>query len=198
MAIFGGASRKGVWHPEPHMQIVTVFGGAELDFRQAVLPGQEVTVHATTVLGGLEIVVPPEMRVIDNGVAILGGREVAGDSPESAAEGAPVLRIEGTCVLGGVEVKRKRRKQPGGPGIRGLRDQIRQQRHEAHRMVHEQRHQVRDQVRQQRRELRQGGPATTTSRAPDRVRRPGAAPRGAGPGRPAPRSGPATPAACAR
>jgi hypothetical protein len=156
VAIFGGASRKGVWHPEPHMQIVTVFGGAELDFRQAVLPGQEVTVHATTVLGGLEIVVPPEMRVIDNGVAILGGREVAGDSPESAAEGAPVLRIEGTCVLGGVEVKRKRRKQPGGPGIRGLRDQIRQQRHEVHRAVHEQRHQVRDQIRQQRRELRQG------------------------------------------
>jgi hypothetical protein len=107
VAIFGGATRKGVWHPEPNMQILTVFGGAELDFREAVLPGNEVTVHATTVLGGLEIVVPPEMRVIDNGVAILGGREVAGDSPESAAPGAPVLRIEGTCVLGGVEVKRK-------------------------------------------------------------------------------------------
>lgn len=111
VAIFGGASRKGVWHPEPNMQIVTVFGGVELDFRQAVLPAQEVTVHATTVLGGLEIVVPPEMRVIDNGVAILGGREVAGDSPESLTAGAPVLRIEGTCVLGGVEVKRKGQKR---------------------------------------------------------------------------------------
>ena len=112
VAIFSGASRKGMWQPEPVMHVVTVFGGVELDFRDAVLPGNEVVLHATTVLGGMEITVPPEMRVIDNGVAILGGTEVAGDTPESAAPGAPVLRIEGVCVLGGVGVKRKSRKQP--------------------------------------------------------------------------------------
>ena len=65
-----------------------------------------------TVLGGLEITVPPEMRVVDNGTAILGGREIAGDSAEASSPDAPVLRIEGTCVLGGVEVKRKARKVP--------------------------------------------------------------------------------------
>jgi hypothetical protein len=114
IAILGGSVRKGVWHPEAAIQIVTVLGGAELDFREAVLPaGNEVVIHATTVLGGMEIVVPPEMRVIDNGIAILGGREVAGESAESMAAGAPVLRIEGTCVLGGMEVKRKPRKGPG-------------------------------------------------------------------------------------
>jgi hypothetical protein len=113
IAILGGAVRKGVWHPESAIQIVTVLGGAELDFREAVLPaGNEVVIHATTVLGGMEIVVPPEMRVIDNGIAILGGREVAGESAESMAAGAPVLRIEGICVLGGMEVKRKPRKGP--------------------------------------------------------------------------------------
>ena len=68
--------------------------------------------RATTVLGGLEIIVPPEMRVVDNGTAILGGREIVGDSAEASSPDAPVLRIEGTCVLGGVEVKRKARKVP--------------------------------------------------------------------------------------
>ncbi len=63
--------------------------------------------RATTVLGGVEIIVPPEMRVVDNGIAILGGREIAGNADESASPDAPVLRIEGACVLGGVEVKRK-------------------------------------------------------------------------------------------
>jgi len=110
IAIFGGASRKGVWHAEPVINVLTVFGGAELDFRDAVLPGKEVTLRATCVLGGVEITVPPEMRVVDNGIAILGAREIAGNVDESASPDAPVLRIEGVCVLGAVEVKRKSRK----------------------------------------------------------------------------------------
>jgi Domain of unknown function (DUF1707)/Cell wall-active antibiotics response 4TMS YvqF len=112
VAIFGGATRKGIWHPEPEMSVLAVFGGVELDFRDAVLPGREIVLHATSVLGGVEITVPPEMRVVDSGVAILGGREIAGNVAESAGPDAPVLRIDGSCVLGGIEVKRKQRKSP--------------------------------------------------------------------------------------
>jgi Domain of unknown function (DUF1707) len=112
VAILGGVTRKGTWHPDPVMDVLAVLGGAELDFRDAVLPGNEVLLRATTVLGGLEIIVPPEMRVVDSGTAILGGREIVGDSAEASSPDAPVLRIEGTCVLGGVEVKRKARKVP--------------------------------------------------------------------------------------
>jgi hypothetical protein len=112
VAIFAGVSRKGAWHPEPVMNVLAVFGGAELDFRDAVLPGKEIVLRATAVLGGIEIIVPPEMRVVDNGTAILGGREIAGNEAEAASPDAPVLRIEGACVLGGIEVKRKARKLP--------------------------------------------------------------------------------------
>jgi hypothetical protein len=108
-AIFGGISRKGRWHPEPATRILAVFGGAELDFREADLPAREIAVNAVAVFGGVSITVPPEMRVVDIGSAILGGREITGESAESAAPDAPVLRITGTCVFGGVEVKRKPR-----------------------------------------------------------------------------------------
>lgn len=110
IAIFGGASRKGAWHAEPVITVLTIFGGAELDFREAILPGKEIVLRATSVLGGVQVVVPPEMRVVDNGIAILGGREIAGNAEEAASPDAPVLRIEGACVLGGIEVKRKSRK----------------------------------------------------------------------------------------
>jgi hypothetical protein len=113
VAVLGGVTRKGGWHPEPVIDILTVLGGADLDFREAVLPGREITLNAMCVLGGVQIIVPPEMHVIDSGVAILGGREIAGDSAESLRPDAPVLRITGTCVLGGVEVKRKPRKGRG-------------------------------------------------------------------------------------
>jgi hypothetical protein len=110
VAIFSGTTRKGVWHAEPVMSVLSVFGGVELDFRDAILPGKEVVLHATSVLGAVEVVVPPEMRVVDNGIAILGAREIAGNAGEAAGPDAPVLRIEGSCVLGAVEVKRKARK----------------------------------------------------------------------------------------
>jgi Domain of unknown function (DUF1707) len=110
IAILSGASRKGAWHPEPVIDVFTLLGGAELDFRDAVLPGREVRLRVTCILGGLEITVPPEMRVIDSGIAILGGREIDGGSDESLRPDAPVLRIVGPCVLGGIEVKRKERK----------------------------------------------------------------------------------------
>ena len=110
VAILSGATRKGSWTVPSAMNVVTVLGGVELDFREATLPAGEITLSAVCILGGMEITVPPEMHVIDNGVAILGGREVSADSDESVRPGAPVLRLSGFCLLGGVEVKRKARK----------------------------------------------------------------------------------------
>jgi hypothetical protein len=114
VAIFGGATRKGVWRVPAVSKVVTVFGGADIDLRDAILPGREITIQATAVFGGMSITVPPEMRVIDSGVAIFGGRDVSGDSPESERPDSPVLRLEGACVFGGIDVKRKKRKPKRG------------------------------------------------------------------------------------
>jgi hypothetical protein len=109
LAVFGGVSRKGRWHPDPHSQVTCVFGGAELDLRDAVLPGKEITLHVTCVFGGAEIIVPPEMQVVDTGSAFFGGREITGDSEDTGPD-SPVLRLTGTCVFGGIEVTRKPRR----------------------------------------------------------------------------------------
>jgi hypothetical protein len=170
ITIFGGATRKGPWHAEPVIEVLTVFGGVELDSRDAVLPGKEVILKATVVMGGIEVVVPPEMRVVDNGIAILGGREVAGNPGEAASPDAPVLRIEGACILGGMEVKRKSRKRKGGKDDaraavgyvlgqvrdrhREVHEQIRDQRREVHEQIRGRRREVHDEMRARRREIR--------------------------------------------
>jgi len=166
-AIFSGATRKGTWHPEPEMNILAVFGGVELDFREAVLPGREVILRATAVLGGVEVTIPPEMRVVDNGIAILGGREITGNSEGAASPDAPVLRIEGACVLGGIEVKRKSRKRKGaggrsalgmaGPlGLEGVFGQVRERRREIHDEIRQQRRELHEHMRDRRRDMRRG------------------------------------------
>jgi hypothetical protein len=181
IAILGGASRKGGWHAEPVIEIIAILGGVELDFRDAVLPGKEIVLRATTVLGGVDVTVPPEMRVIDDGgVAILGGKDLAGASAESAGPDSPVLRVQGTCVLGGIDVKRKSRKRKGtkggataDPGIlggrglggllgqsreeqRAIHDQIREQHREMHDQIREQHREMHDRMREQRRQFRHG------------------------------------------
>jgi Domain of unknown function (DUF1707)/Cell wall-active antibiotics response 4TMS YvqF len=112
IAILSGATRKGAWYASPAIDAFTLMGGVELDFREAVLPGREITVRAVCIMGGVLITVPPEMHVVSSVVAIMGGTEVADDTAESLRPGAPVLRISGACIMGGVEVKRKARKTP--------------------------------------------------------------------------------------
>ena len=120
VAILSGFSRRGAWRPDPVMNVFTVLGGGELDFREAVLPSKEIVLRMTTVLGGLGIIVPPEMRVIDNTANILGGSDVTGKIEDESGPDSPVLRIEGLCILGGIGVERKARKEP--KALRGRRD----------------------------------------------------------------------------
>lgn len=105
-AIMGGATRKGPWTPPRQLHVFAVMGGAELDFRQARFgPGvTEVTIF--TMMGGVEITVPPGLHVEANGMGIMGGFDHGGTSaePVSADPNAPVLRINGVAILGGVEV----------------------------------------------------------------------------------------------
>jgi len=110
VAVLSGATRKGSWQADPVIDILTVLGGVELDFREAQLVTQETTLRVTCVLGGLEITVPPEIHVVNSVVTILGGVESVSDGDEASQPGAPTLRITGSCVLGGIEIKRKARK----------------------------------------------------------------------------------------
>ncbi|MGH7483310.1 MAG: DUF1707 and DUF2154 domain-containing protein, partial [Longimicrobiales bacterium] len=104
-AIFAGVSRRGGWNVSPHTYAVAFCGGAELDFRDAILPGDVAHVSAVAFMGGIDIVVPPWMRVEVDGLALLGGFE-SGERTESEAPpaDAPVLRIDGLAFMGGVDV----------------------------------------------------------------------------------------------
>jgi hypothetical protein len=109
VAILGGISRKGAWQVPASISAVTVLAGGDLDFRDAVLPSGEIRLRATCVLAGLDIIVPPEMRVIDGAWAIMGGIEVPPETEESRQPSAPVLRLSGVTIMGGVSVRRKPR-----------------------------------------------------------------------------------------
>lgn len=105
IGIMSGAEKKGVWTPAKQTFVVAFMGGVELDFREARFgPGvTEVIVFA--VMGGAEIIVPPGVHVDMNGLALMGGFSQTGSAPLPTDLNAPVLRIGGFALMGGVEVK---------------------------------------------------------------------------------------------
>jgi hypothetical protein len=106
VAVFGGAERKGRWLVEPRTNVSVLCGGVELDLREAVLSTREVTIQLAVILGGVSITVPHGVRVINNTSAILGGADVHG-TDQVTDPNAPVVRLTGTCMLGGIDIKAK-------------------------------------------------------------------------------------------
>jgi hypothetical protein len=103
VAIMGGVERHGHWTPARKNLVIAMMGGAELDFREVDLPAGVTEVVVLAMMGGVEVIVPPELAVDANGIAIMGG--FAHSSPRRAEPDVPVLRVTGLCVMGGVEVK---------------------------------------------------------------------------------------------
>lgn len=116
VALLGAVTRKGAWPVPENLSATTVLAGGELDFRYAVLPPGEIRLRAICVLAGLEITVPPEMRVVDDAWALMGGIEVPPDTQESLRSDAPVLHLTGFTIMGGVSIRRRPRKATGLPG----------------------------------------------------------------------------------
>jgi hypothetical protein len=104
LAVLGGSERKGAWTPPRHMFAIACMGGVCLDYREARFPPGVTEITAVAIMGGLEVIVPPWVRVEANGLAVLGAFEHGGEGDTRADAGAPVLRIGGLASLGGVEI----------------------------------------------------------------------------------------------
>ena len=106
IAVLGGSSRKGSWEPPALLRVLALMGGVELDFREANLLEGETVVDVLAVMGGVTIVVPPDVDVEASGTGFLGG--FGGVSNHAKETNAPLLRIRGLAVMGGVDVKVKK------------------------------------------------------------------------------------------
>jgi len=105
VAILGGFSRKGEWVVPRNFNAVAILGGGEIDLREARFSEPVVTIHAVTIMGGIEITVPEDVTVQVTGVGIMGAFEhtATGEGPP----GGPKVIVNGVALMGGVEVKRK-------------------------------------------------------------------------------------------
>ncbi|MBW2276339.1 MAG: hypothetical protein JRF63_02540 [Deltaproteobacteria bacterium] len=87
-------------------EIRCVMGGFNLDLRDARIKGAEAHLQVRAVMGGIELYVPDDWSIVIKGSPMLGAFEDK-TRQRRAAEGAeaPRLIIEGSVVMGGVEIR---------------------------------------------------------------------------------------------
>ena len=103
VAVFGGVERKGRWRVRARSQVTAVFGGVDLDLREADFDAPVVELNVQTCFGGIDLKVPAGINVRNETLNIFGGTEVK--NVGEPVEGAPTLVIKGTIFFGGVSVK---------------------------------------------------------------------------------------------
>jgi hypothetical protein len=103
IAIFGGVTRSGKWRVRRNIQALALFGGMDLDLRDAIFEAPVVEISGFWCFGGLDIKVPAGIEVRDQTAGVFGGTDIRdiGDP----APGAPTLVIKGMTLFGGVTVR---------------------------------------------------------------------------------------------
>ena len=105
-AILNGIDLKSRSRAFKGGSLLAWYGGISLDLTDAEL-APDAALSVRTLFGGIDVKTPPGWRVESGVKAVAGG--VDARTPADDDPGAPVLRLEGLAVFGGVSVGAKKR-----------------------------------------------------------------------------------------
>lgn len=109
-AFWGGFSRKGRWTVGRQFTAFAMWGGGEIDLREARFAERDVVIRCFTIMGGMQVTVPPDLNVQVRGFGIMGGfgeHSKLDEEPEPHPD-SPRVKVTGFALMGGVGVEWKR------------------------------------------------------------------------------------------
>lgn len=102
-ALWAGVRRQSTSTQFRGGDATAIMGGVELDLRHAqIRDGEEAVIDAFAMWGGVEITVPENWRVVSKVMPLMGGFE---DKTTTTSTTGPVLIVQGTAIMGAIEVK---------------------------------------------------------------------------------------------
>jgi len=109
VAVMGGFGRKGTWTVPRAFTAVALMGGGEIDLREARFEGREIVIRCFAFMGGVQVIVPPDLETHVSGIGIMGGFDHRGSADGDPT--GPRVTVTGLAMFGGVSVERKLRKE---------------------------------------------------------------------------------------
>jgi DUF1707 SHOCT-like domain/Cell wall-active antibiotics response LiaF, C-terminal len=104
LVIMSNVRKKGQWTPSRHTKVIAIMGAAKFDLREALLLNGETHFDCSVVMGEVELIVPPGLRVECDGNALMGEFDDS-HSEGFAAPNAPLIRVTGSVLMGAVRIK---------------------------------------------------------------------------------------------
>ncbi|MGA3235248.1 MAG: DUF5668 domain-containing protein [Bryobacteraceae bacterium] len=106
VAVFGGGKRKINTDNFKFAKFDAVFGGFEIDFREANIMGDSATVEINAVFGGAEVRIPTNWSAVIQAAGVFGAFTDNSTQPNAATTpNFKRLYFKGAAVFGGVNVK---------------------------------------------------------------------------------------------
>ena len=102
--IFGGVKRIVRTDDFQGGHITAMFGGVEIDLRQAEMLGDSATLEVNAIFGGVEVRIPRTWSAVVHGSSIFGGYADETVQPDPGP-GVKQLIFRGSATFGGVEIK---------------------------------------------------------------------------------------------
>ncbi|MGW2637294.1 DUF1707 SHOCT-like domain-containing protein [Streptomyces sp. NPDC001348] len=155
VAIMSGFQRKGRWTVPKRFTCFAFWGGGEIDLREAYFADREVEITCVSIMGGMQVVVPPGVEVVVRGLGIMGGFDHR-EEGVPGEPGAPRVIVNGFAFWGGVGVERKVTREER-LRLKEQRRQERLDRRSERQELREARHELRDRRRDEREHRRYGG-----------------------------------------
>lgn len=102
VSIFGSIKKNILSKNFRGGEIVSIFGGAEVNLTQSDIPSV-AELEIVQIFGGTKLIIPSNWNVRSEAVAILGGVEDKRDIPGSLAPDKTLI-IKGTTIFGGIDI----------------------------------------------------------------------------------------------
>ena len=106
VAVFSGSKvEAGVLEPGKKVWSIAIFGGSEVDFRQAELEEGVTEVAAFSLFGGNKILVPKDIQVTLSGFSLFGAKELKrSQTKETPTTSNKTIHVSATSIFGACEV----------------------------------------------------------------------------------------------
>jgi hypothetical protein len=112
-AILSSNEQHGPMVVPRHLEVVSVFGNAELDLRDASFIDGVTVIEVRSIFGNVELTLPAEVNVEMTGEAVLGS--FASQTSPAPAGTTRTVRITGRAILGNVEASSAAPRLPAPP-----------------------------------------------------------------------------------